>query len=152
MKKMLSVIFKQFDPNLPKPEYKTSGAAALDLYARTQTTIPGNSVGYVPLNVAIQLPENHWALLSARSSLHKRGLMLANGIGVGDYDYRGSNDEYLAALYNFTSKPVVVEKAERIVQLIVMHREPVQLTLVADFDSTDPETKDRGGFGSTGRK
>lgn len=152
MSNLIKVVLKQFDPSLPKPEYKTAGAAALDLYAREETKIEAGSVGYVPLNIALQLPENHWALLSARSSLHKRGLMLANGIGVGDYDYRGPNDEYLAALYNFTNKDVVVEKAERIVQLIVMNREPVELELVSGFDKSNPETKDRGGFGSTGRK
>ena len=73
--------------------------------------------------------------------------MLANGIGVGDYDYRGPNDEYLAAVYNFTDKDVVIEKAERIVQMIVMHRESVEIQIEDDFD-----TEDRGGFGSTGRK
>jgi deoxyuridine 5'-triphosphate nucleotidohydrolase len=152
MSNQIKVVLKQFDQSLPKPEYKTAGAAAIDLYAREETVIPAGGIGYVPLNIALQLPKNHWALLSARSSLHKRGLMLANGIGVGDYDYRGPNDEYLAALYNFTSKDVVVEKAERIVQLIVMNREPVELELVSDFDKSNPETKDRGGFGSTGRK
>jgi len=147
MSQKIKVVFKQFDKSLPKPEYKTKGAAAIDLYARVETIISANSVGYVPLNIALQLPDNHWALLSARSSLHKRGLMLANGIGVGDHDYRGPNDEYLAALYNFTNKDVTIEKTERIVQLIVMHRDPVSLELVDDFN-----TQDRGGYGSTGRK
>jgi dUTP pyrophosphatase len=150
--KTIKVIFKQFDKKLPKPEYKTPGAAALDLYARLETSILAGEVGYVPLNIALQLPENHWALIAARSSLHKRGLMMANGIGVGDYDYRGPNDEYRAALFNFSSQDVVVEKGERIVQLIVMHREPVELQTVSDFNTKDPKTKDRGGFGSTGRK
>lgn len=145
--KKLEVVFKRFDDSLPEPQYQTSDAAALDLYAREETEIPARGVGYVPLNIALQLPKDHWALLSARSSLHKRGLMLANGIGVGDYDYRGPNDEYKAALFNFTDKPVVVEKAERIVQLIVMHREPIELIEQSEFS-----TKDRGGFGSTGRK
>ena len=147
MSQKIKVVFKQFDKSLPKPEYKTKGAAAIDLYARVETIISANSVGYVPLNIALQLPDNHWALLSARSSLHKRGLMLANGIGVGDHDYRGPNDEYLAALYNFTNKDVTIEKTERIVQLIVMHRDPVSLELVDDFNA-----QDRGGYGSTGRK
>ncbi len=80
---------KRFDTTLPLPEYKTGGAAAIDLYARETTVIPARGIGYVPLNIALQLPENTWALLAARSSLHKKGLMLANGIGVGDYDYRG---------------------------------------------------------------
>lgn len=138
---------KLFDKTLPKPEYKSKGAAAIDLYARVETKIPAKSIGYIPLNIALQLPENHWALLSARSSLHKRGLMLANGIGVGDYDYRGPGDEYKAAVYNFTDLEVIIEKAERVVQLIVMYREPVKIVLSDDFDAPD-----RGGFGSTGKK
>lgn len=152
MSKAITVVLKLFDKSLPKPEYKTAGAAALDLYARVETNIPARGIGYVPLNIALQIPENHWVLLSARSSLHKRGLMLANGIGVGDYDYRGPNDEYLAPLYNFTDQNVVIEKGERIVQIVVLQREPVTLELVSDFDSQDPQTKNRGGFGTTGRK
>lgn len=137
---------KLFDKTLPKPEYKSKGAAAVDLYARVETRIPARGIGYIPLNIALQLPKDHWAFISARSSLHKRGLMIANGVGVGDYDYRGPNDEYLAAVYNFTDIEVVIEQAERVVQLIVMSREPVEIELVDDFDALN-----RGGFGSTGK-
>ncbi|MFH2118671.1 MAG: dUTP diphosphatase [Candidatus Paceibacterota bacterium] len=141
----MKVQIKRFDKNLPLPEYKTEGAAAFDLYAREQTTIPARSVKLVPLNIALQLPEGHWALLSARSSLHKKGLMMANGIGVGDYDYRGDNDEYRAALYNFTDQSVTVDQGERIVQMIILKRERAEFLEQAQLN-----TKDRGGFGSTG--
>lgn len=144
----MQVKLKLFDTTLPVPEYKTSGAAAFDLYARIETVIPAHQVGYVPLNIALQLPEGYWALVSARSSLHKRGLMMANGIGVGDYDYRGNSDEYKAALYNFTDQPVTIERAERIVQMMILEREPAQLQLVEQFE----DAVDRGGFGSTGQK
>ncbi|MDQ5951640.1 MAG: dUTP pyrophosphatase [Patescibacteria group bacterium] len=144
---MPKVSIKRFDTSLPLPEYKTSGAAGMDLYAREETEIPARGIGYVPLNIALQVPEGFWVLISARSSLHKRGVMLANGIGVGDYDYRGDGDEYKAALFNFTDQPVVIEKGERIVQMIVMQREPVTLVEKDSF-----ETADRGGFGSTGKK
>lgn len=144
---MLKILIKQFDTTLPLPEYKTEGAAAIDLYVREATVIPAKGVGYAPLNIALQLPEKCWALLAARSSLHKKGLMLANGIGVGDYDFRGDGDEYKAALYNFSDKDVTVEKGERIVQLIVMQQEKVDLKVVKNFG-----TKDRGGFGSTGKR
>ncbi|PIR64339.1 MAG: dUTP diphosphatase [Candidatus Pacebacteria bacterium CG10_big_fil_rev_8_21_14_0_10_36_11] len=142
----MKIIIKRFDTSLPMPEYKTSGAAAFDLYVREETTIPAKKVVLVPLNIALQLPENHWALLSARSSLHKQGLMLANGIGVGDYDYRGDGDEYKAALWNFTDEPVVLQKGDRVVQMIVMSRESVEFEEVKKFN-----TDDRGGFGSTGK-
>lgn len=143
----MKINIKRFDKTLPLPEYKTGGAAAFDLYARKDVTIEPQSVTLVPLNIAIQLPKAHWALLSARSSLHKKGLLLANGIGVGDYDYRGDGDEYMAALLNFSNKPVQVEKGERLVQMIIMHRERADLIEQNKFEESD-----RGGFGSTGTK
>src|SRR5690606_13206659 len=123
MESEMKVTIKRFDTSLPVPEYKTADAAAFDLYAREETVIPPPQVVLVPLNIAVQLPKDHWALMSARSSLHKRGLMMANGIGVGDYDYRGDDDEYHAALFNFTQKPVTVERGERLVQMIILKRE-----------------------------
>jgi len=141
----MKITIKRFDKDLPLPEYKTAGAAAFDLYARQETSISPKTVKLVPLNIALQLPVNHWALLSARSSLHKKGLMVANGIGVGDFDYRGDNDEYQAALYNFSDKKAVIKRGERIVQMIILEREPVELVEKAQFNS-----KSRGGFGSTG--
>jgi dUTP pyrophosphatase len=141
----MKVIIKRFDKTLPLPEYKTAGAAAFDLYARVEATIPAGTVKRVPLNIALQLPKNHFALMSARSSLHKKNLLMANGIGIGDFDYRGDDDEYQAALYNFGKKAVTVERGERVVQMIILEREPVKFTEKPQF-----ETKNRGGFGSTG--
>lgn len=143
---MLKLHIKRFDTSLPLPEYKSSGAAAFDLYSREAVTIPPQEIFYVPLNIALQLPDDHFALLAARSSLPKKGLMMANGIGVGDYDFRGDNDEYMAVLFNFTQKQVTIEKGERIVQMIILPREKVELIEQKNF--TD---KDRGGFGSTGK-
>ena len=136
---------KRFDETLPLPAYKTDKAAALDLYARVDVAISPGKIGYVPLNIALELPENYWALLAARSSLHKRGLMMANGIGVGDEDYCGDNDEYRAVLFNFTDQEVTVKKGERIVQLIILSREKVEVEGVIELNNND-----RGGFGSTG--
>lgn len=143
----MQVKIKLFDQTLPLPEYKSSGAAALDLYSRIEMEIKPGEVAYVPLNIALQVPEDYFVLLSARSSLHKKGLMMVNGIGVGDYDYRGDGDEYKAALYNFGKEVAKIEKSERLVQMIVLKREKVALEQLEVF-----ETQDRGGFGSTGKK
>lgn len=143
----MRVKIKLFDSNLPLPEYKSSGAAALDLYSRIDMAIEPGQVAYVPLNVALQIPEGFFVLLSARSSLQKKGLMMANGVGIGDYDYRGDGDEYKAALYNFSKKAVQIEKGERLVQMVVLQREKITLDQLEIF-----EAEDRGGFGSTGRK
>jgi dUTP pyrophosphatase len=141
----LTIKIKRFDKSLPLPEYKTNKAAALDLSARETVIILPKSVGYVPLNIAFKLPPNYFALMAARSSLHKKGVMMANGIGIGDEDYSGNNDEYRAVLFNFTDQEVVIEKGERIVQLLILNREKVTLEEVEMLDE-----KDRGGIGSTG--
>lgn len=141
-----TVYIKLFDKTLPLPQYKTEGAVGIDLYARVETKIAKKSIGYIPLNIALQLPANTWAMLAARSSLHKKGLMLANGIGVGDRDYCGNDDEYMAAVYNFTDQDVLIEKAERVAQLIIMENKKVEFVQLSYF-----ATKNRGGFGSTGK-
>ncbi len=147
MSSPITIKIKRFDPELPLPEYKSSGAAAMDLYARETVEIAAHSVGYVPLNVAIQFPEEYWLLVTARSSLHKQGVHLVNGVGVGDSDYCGDDDEYRAALLNFTNKTVVIQRGERIVQMQLMEKTPMQLVEVGKLSS-----KNRGGFGTTGRK
>ena len=67
--KKIKIKIKRFDTSLPLPEYKSNGAAAMDLVARIDVTIDSHQVGMVPLNVALQLPADHWVMLSARSSL-----------------------------------------------------------------------------------
>lgn len=142
----MQVKIKRFDQDLPLPSYKTTGAAAMDLAARSETSIAAHSVGYIPLNIALQIPDDHFVLIAARSSLHKRGLLVANGIGIGDHDYCGDNDEYLLAVFNFSDRKVIIEKGERVAQMLVLAREAIELQEEQHFDSAD-----RGGFGSTGK-
>ena len=84
---------KRFDKSLPLPGYKTSKAAAMDCQVRFDITAHPQQVTMVPLNLVIKPPTGHFVLLSARSSLHKRGLWLANGVGIGDEDFCGNEDE-----------------------------------------------------------
>jgi len=143
----MKIKIKRFDKSLPMPEYKTVGAAGFDLYSRQEITIKAGQIGYAPLNIAIDIPSTHWAMVSARSSLHKEGLLLANGIGVGDSDFCGNDDEYTAALLNFSKKDVVIEKGQRIAQMLILPYEKVEIEAVEKLDN-----KNRGGFGSTGKK
>ena len=143
----MHIRIKRIDKELPLPEYKTSGAAAFDLSARATTTIAPKSVGYIPLNVCIEPPVGYFAQLVPRSSLHKLGLMPANGFGVIDADYSGNEDEYKAALYNFTDEAVVIERGERIMQVVIVPYARVNFTEVDDMGN-----ESRGGFGTTGRQ
>jgi dUTP pyrophosphatase len=141
----MKVRIKRFNKDLPLPRYKTSGAAGFDMYAREDIAIPPKGIGYIHLNVAMEIPAGYFSLLVARSSTHKMGLMLANGAGILDSDYRGDNDEYIAAVFNFTDIEVLVEKGTRVAQVLLMKHE------LADFEEVDQlSNDDRSGFGSTG--
>lgn len=143
----MKVRIKRFDKNLSLPEYKTSGAAGFDLCARESQVIAPRTVAYVPLNVAIEPPEGYFVLLAARSSLHKNGLMTINGVGIIDGDYAGDEDEYKAALYNFSNGAIVVKKGDRLMQgVFIPHAQ-------ARWEEVPMMGRDtRGGFGTTGHK
>lgn len=143
----MKIKIKKFDKSLPLPEHKTSGAAAFDLTARETIEILPKQIGYVPLNVAVETPTGYFMLIAARSSTHKKGLTKINGIGIIDPDYSGDEDEVKAAYYNFSDKPVVVEKGERIAQGVFV---PVAQFEWDEVDSL--QNKTRGGFGTTGQK
>ncbi len=141
----MEVNIKRFDKEIPLPEFKTENAAAFDLHARIVVEIPAREFKYIPLNVAVQTPPGYFLLLVARSSTHKKGIWMANGIGIGDPDYSGDGDEYSAVYYNFTDKPVLVEKGERIAQGLIVKREAVVWQEVNAMSN-----KTRGGWGTTG--
>lgn len=141
------VKIKRFDRSLPLPQYQTRDAVGFDLTARETRTVEPGKVGYIALNIAVATPKDHILLIAARGSTHKHGLMPAHGIGIGDPDYRGDNDEYAVPLYNFTKKPVTVEKGTRIAQGVF-----VKFTRVLWKEVPKMKAKNRGGFGSTGHK
>jgi dUTP pyrophosphatase len=143
----MKIKIKRFDKSLPLPEYKTEGAACMDLYTREDTVIPSHTFGRVPLNVAMEIPRDTFVLLVARSSAHKLGLLPSNGIGIGDEDFKGDNDEYNFLVYNVTEKDVLVEKGSRIAQMMVLDVKKVDIEEVDKLDN-----EDRGGVGSTGLK
>ena len=144
--KQQTVRVKRFDKEIPLPEYKTKGAAAFDLTARESVEILPGKVGLVHLNIAVQTPPGHFMMLAARSSIYKKGLIKPNGIGIIDPDFCGDNDEVRATYYNFTDKPVIVEKGERIAQAMF-----VPITKFTWKEVGNMKNKNRGGFGTTGK-
>ena len=64
---------------------------------------PGE-VTLVPTGLVIEVPDGHLLGIFARSSTPlKRGLMVANGVGVVDPDYSGPKDEIKIEVLNFTA-------------------------------------------------
>ena len=91
------------------------------------------------------IPAGHVLGVFARSSTPlKRGLMVANGVGLVDSDYCGPNDEIKIEVYNFTLAPVSIKKGDRLAQGVIMP------FVRAEWQETTATAPSRGGFGSTG--
>lgn len=126
------------------PTHQTTKSAGADLYAAETVTIEPNQVRLV--GTGFSLPElSHRAdhdlvfMLCNRSSIaYKKQLMVCNGVGVIDQDYK---DEIKVMFINLSHEPQTIEKGERISQLVPMRYVPYIF---------DVENNERvGGFGST---
>jgi dUTP pyrophosphatase len=140
------VNIKRIDRELPLPAYETAGAAGFDFLAREEKTINPQQIMLIPGNVIVETPSNYMLAVVSRSSTpKKRGLMLPHGLGIIDSDYRGPDDEIWIQVYNFTDKPVVVHRGDKIAQGIFI---PVVQAAWREVDEVNSPT--RGGRGSTG--
>lgn len=137
---------KRLDPAVGLPQPATGRSAGFDLAAAADVDIPPRSIRLVGTGLVIGVPDGHFLGIFARSSTPlKRGLMVANGVGVVDADYCGPADEVKIQLLNFTDQPVQVKRGDRLAQGIVL---PCPLVEWEEVD--DLRVPSRGGFGSTG--
>lgn len=145
-----TLLVNKLTPHALVPEYKTSGAAGLDLAACldsgqfTLEVLPG-AIVRVPTGLSIAVPSGYEAQVRARSGLStKHGLTTVNGVGTIDSDYRG---EVQVALINLGPEPVVITHGMRVAQLIIA---PVARVVVREVLELDATERGSGGFGSTG--
>lgn len=139
--------FENSNINLPKRSTKNS--AGYDVEAAEDCIIPAFKLGQKPTLVktgikAYMEPDEVLILANRSSNPGKKGLILANSIGVVDSDYYGNPDNdghIMFAFYNFKEEDIEIKKGERIGQAIF------QKYLVADDDMSEGERT--GGFGST---
>lgn len=137
------------DKDIHMPVRKTKYSAGYDIEAAEDVVVPVFRNGMAPTMVSTGIkayyPKDEVLYLFNRSSNpKKRGLILANGVGVIDSDYycNSNNDGHLIfAFYNFGDVDVLIKKGESIGQAIF------QKYLITDDDGAIGERI--GGFGST---
>ncbi|MBL8136253.1 MAG: dUTP diphosphatase [Acidobacteria bacterium] len=143
----MTLTITRLAPHVSIPAYGTSGAAAFDLAASADTVVPPHGIALVPTGLVVRVPEGHFLAILARSSTPlKRGLIVANGMGVIDSDYCGPTDEVKIQVLNVTDAPVHVAAGDRIAQGMVLAAPRVTFV-----ETTTTDGPSRGGFGSTGR-
>lgn len=135
---------------LALPAYETAGSAGLDLRAAVAedaplTLAPGQRA-LIPTGLKIALDHGFEAQVRPRSGLAlKHGLTCLNSPGTIDSDYRG---EVGVILINHGQEPFVIQRGERIAQMVIARHEQAELLEVETLDET---SRGSGGFGSTGR-
>lgn len=139
------------DKNINLPIRKTKYSAGYDVEAEEDTTIPsfkkGTNPTLIKTGIKAYMQDDEMLLLYNRSSNpKKKGLILANSVGVVDKDYYGNPDNdghIMFAFYNIKEEDIEIKKGEAIGQAIF------QKYLVTDDDEAEGERK--GGFGSTNK-
>ena len=142
----MNVRIRRLRPDIPLPRYESDHAAAFDFTAATDVVIEPARVALIPTGLVVEVPPGMFLGVFARSSTPlKRGLMVANGVGVVDPDYCGPEDEVKIAVMNFTAAAVTFRRGDRIAQGIFL-----TAPRVAWEEADQLREASRGGFGATG--
>lgn len=142
----MRINIRRLDDTISLPTYGTDEAAGFDLAAAHDLIVAPGRIALVRTGLVIEVPTGHFLGIFARSSTPlKRGLIVANGVGVIDSDYSGPNDEIMIQVLNFTTGPVHVTRGDRLAQGIVLPAPRVTWQEVTEIRQVT-----RGGFGATG--
>ena len=131
---------------IPLPVYMTEGSAGMDLCADIESELRLASMerALIPTGVAIALPQGFEAQIRPRSGLAlKQGLTMVNSPGTIDSDYRG---EIQLIAINLGQEPVVIQRGQRIAQMVVQRIVRARWEEVEELPLSDRQD---GGFGHT---
>ena len=139
---------ERLEHNKVLPEYKTEGAAGMDLCAAIIEPIELKPLErrLIPTGLKIELEHGYEAQIRPRSGLSiKHGITLINCVGTVDEDYRG---EVCVPIVNISNETYTIQPQERIAQLIIARVEQAKIEVVIQLTQTQ---RAEGGFGSTGK-
>ena len=148
------------------PEYATVGSSGMDVRVNATSLkeinqfdvgarIEERSGGFIlpslgrvviPSGVKVAIPQGYEIQVRSRSGLSlKKGLIVVQGVGTIDSDYR---NEIGICIANISAQPQRIEWGERIAQIVLIKVEKIAWNPVEELDETD---RGLGGFGSTGK-
>jgi len=126
------------------PKKATHGAAGYDLVAIQDATLIPMTPTLISTGIVLEMPDNYEAQIRSRSGLSLKGVVVANGIGTIDADYRG---HVKVMLINFNNEPYEIRSGDRIAQMVFNQLPDASLVEVEEVTTTH---RGIGGFGSTG--
>ena len=142
----MRILVKKLHVDAVLPHYAHGPAedAGMDLRAVERVVLsPGVAQG-VPTGIAIELPTGYEAQIRPRSGMALKHSIVAN-FGTIDPGYRG---EIRVVMFNLGAGDYVIEKGDRIAQLVVARYEAVEWEEGGELGESQ---RGAGGFGSSGR-
>lgn len=129
------------------PKKGSAQAAGYDLTAVSRKWNEEYGVWEYGTGIAIEIPEGYEGEIRARSSIYKTGLILSNGVGTIDSDYRG---EIMAKFYesDIIGGGTPYNVGDRIAQLLIKPVESPEFVEVSELSDTQ---RGEGSYGSTGK-
>ena len=148
MRSELNIPFAKLNPEARLPTQGSALAAGWDLYALEATIVSKGSSVMIPTGLACAIPEGWEGQIRCRSSLGKKGMILPNGVGTIDADYRG--ELKVLATWIGPGDEIHIETGERIAQLLFAQVPRVHIDEV-DYEQLTSTERGEGGFGSSGQ-
>lgn len=131
---------------IPLPVTPYSAGVDLRAYIENSITLQPGERALVSAGIYLEIPPGFFGIIAPRSGLAiNEGLTVLNAPGIIDSDYRG---EVKVILINHSKNPVVINRGDRIAQLIILPHVKVIFEEVNELSVTE---RGQGGFGSSGR-
>ena len=120
--------------------------AGYDLCSRIDAVLEPLSGMAITVGFAMELPSGYEAQIRPRSGLAaKHHITVTNSPGTVDANFRG---EIKAILYNLGKEPFVIQRGDRIAQMVICKLPEIELIEATELSETDRNTN---GFGSSGK-
>lgn len=142
----LTIPLKLIDGSIEPPQAQNRGDAGYDLRSSQDYKIePGQRV-LVSTGIALAIPQGYAGFVQPRSGLAiKNGITALNTPGLIDSGYR--NEIKVILINHDPIETFVINKGDRIAQLVIQRYETVNWQVTDDLDDSERGTD---GFGSTG--
>jgi dUTP pyrophosphatase len=135
------LLYKPLSPLARTPEYKSGGAAGLDLHVLEDVDLPPGKTTTARTGIAAAIPRGLFGMVVPRGSAYRRGIRT---LGIVDEDYRG---EIVLMLHNAGTEQLSLLSGQAPAQMILVPRAKLQTRMVYDLGETG---RGDGKFGSTG--
>lgn len=138
----MKIKIKKLTKTAKLPKYALPGDAGMDLFAREKLILKPGEEKVIWVGIAMAIPYGYVGLVWDKGGIGKKGIKTLGG--VVDSNYRG---EVCCLLMNLSKEKYVIEKGDKVAQLII---QKMEIPTFVEVDDLDDSSRGEKCFGSTG--